>query len=421
MTKTWLRHENPHFSRTKADRALASAFYTGDGVAAHLRQYASGESKAAFTERQALAHADPHLALVIDTLAGMVMETPPERDFGALGDVDAPGTAAYALFRDADGTGTGYRALLQQAAIEALLYNEVWALVDPAATADGRGRPRVKLLPTLSVTDWVEGAGNGVAEALVKETVDGRRSVTAEPKTVEQYVLYTPQGWARYQEADGKAVLVGEGLYAAETGRVYVTRDGEPTAPVVRVRLPFRRYVAGQLAKSARALFSKRSDRDALQRAASYPKLVLTASDDEYTEIVDGLRKGANTLRLDPAHTGSHAFIAPSMDGVRAATETLAQDTQAFYQTAFRLMEAEGRASRTATEAVLDRSSGLSAALGLVSAAMEELERGVLGMCEQVVSDRPSDWTSDVTYGADYSDASLDLGPVPAPGSRGQG
>jgi hypothetical protein len=401
--KTWLRNENPTYASALADRELVRAFYTGEGVGAYLRQYAQGESPTAFEERKALAHADPHLALVVDTVAGMLFDAEADRSFGALGDPEVPGTTAHAFWRDADGAGTTYRAALQQAAVELVLMNEVWVLVDP----DEDGRPRVKILPTLSVTDWVEDR-DGIAEALTVETVDGRRSVLEDPALQTQYAVYGPSEWTRYREDDGQVVFLGSGAYS-ETNRPYLTRSGRPTAPVVRVRLPFRRYVAAQLARSGRALFSKRSDRDALQRSASYPKLVLTATDDEFTEILDGIRAGSNVLRLDPQHAGTHDYIAPPMDGVLAATETLAADERAFYQTAWRLLESEGQAAVTATEAVLNRSAGLSAALTLVAAAMEELERSVLYLAEQAVTDRPGDWTSDATWPTNYNEVKMDL------------
>src|SRR5690606_7056116 len=107
-------------------------------------------------------------------------------------------------------------------------------------------------------------------------------------------------------------------------------------------------------------------------------------------------------------------YIAPDMGGVRTATEVLEKDEEAWYRSAFRLLEAEGDAQRTATEALLSRRSGLAAALGLVASAMEELENAALFLSEQALSDDPSRWTSAVTYDKDYAGVSLDLGNGPA-------
>ena len=130
------------------------AFYAGD-VASYLHRYTSGESEAAFSERQALAQFSPLLGDALDAVAGELMEALPrvERDWGSLGDPTVPGTVAYRISRDVDGSGMDYDVAIHRGVLTALLYNEVWAVVEgPSGTAEGK----VRILPPTAVPNWTE-------------------------------------------------------------------------------------------------------------------------------------------------------------------------------------------------------------------------------------------------------------------------
>lgn len=380
----WLKYESPHYASMSAKWQRTHTLYTGEGAGSLLVQHRQGESDQSFRERVQLASFLPYTATVIDSLVGALFEKEAaiERDWGFMGDPDTPGTTAYHLSRDIDGSGMNYSTMLRRAATDLIVFNELFVLVDGE---------RVRLLSPLSVPNYLEQSGRLTA-GLVKEVVDGRTSIFSEPESVEQYVLYTAQGWTRWQDRQGTPVQVASGLYS-ESGRLYAGRDGEPMPPLVRITLPWRRYVAYALAENHRALFNSESDRDALVRAASYPKLVLSGDDQFFSEQVENLKRGSNVLqRL--SEFGDHSYIAPPVEGIEAANATLETKQRAFYQAGWDIISAEGQVQKTATQAALERSAGLAGALAMIAATMEELDGQILWLLAQSVSDREAAWAS---------------------------
>src|SRR5690606_5814026 len=211
-----------------------------------------------------------------------------------------------------------------------------------------------------------------------------------------------------------REVMIGAALYS-ETGRVYMSRSGSPMPPIFRIQLPFARYVAHQLAKREMILTNMTSDRDHLQRSTSYPKLVITAADELFDKMTKSLMKGSSVLQELPEHAGGHRYINPSAEGITVSTATIEAKTKHFYSTAFRLIDAEGRASRTATEAVMERSNGLAAALSMIAASMQEAESTLLHLLAQAYSDRESEWDrADSTWPTDYQNVKLEFQPPPS-------
>lgn len=157
------------------------------------------------------------------------------------------------------------------------------------------------------------------------ERADARQSVMDEPKLLDRYVVYGPSAWTRWALVDGKEVIVGSGSYSSD-GRAYVAPSGAPTAPLVRVRLPWSRLVSTTLAREhlQQALRPRRPPAPVF-----LPKLVLAATDDEFDELVDGLKRGSNVLREDPNQSGSHRYESAPTDGIDAAR--LEADVAGFY------------------------------------------------------------------------------------------
>lgn len=383
---TWLQYEHPRYSEVLPQWQLVRAFYTGENVTGYILQHKQGESKLAFDERKKLAHFHGFVGDIIDSLSGLLFEKEDEvvRDWGPLGSPEVAGTTAHRIWTDADGQGTNYSTLLRKLAIQVLIHQEMFVLVD---APEGAQEARIRLIPPTDVPNYLP----DMTQIVVRESVDERRSLTEKPDPQTQFVVYTPEGWTRYRmTAGGQEVVIAEGAYS-DTGRVFLNRHGEPVPPIFRLRLPFDRYVAHQLADSARVLLNTESDRDNLQRAASYPKLVISGDDDHFNGQVEGLRKGSNVLHRLEAF-GDHNYIAPPVTGVEAATTVLAKKIKQFYDSAWRLYDAEGKIHQTATGAALDRSSGLASALAMIAATLEEFETQSLWLLAQAYSDRPEDW-----------------------------
>lgn len=300
-------------------------------------------------------------------------------------------------------------ALRCRLALTLLLFDWAWILVDgPAAHREAH----VKIIDPTSVPNWLDGR-----EVLVRESVDTRSSLREKVKQQQQYVLYGIEGWERYRLSrdtglaieGATEILIGSAPYS-EAGRVYVSRSGVPMPPVFQVKSPFRRYIAHQLARHERVVANIESDRDALQRNTSYPKLVLSAQDELFDKLVKQLKKGSNVLQELPSETGGeHRYISADPSGIEVSTATLEQKRKAFRETAFRLYDAEGRLQQTATAAAMKRSSGLAAALALLAETMAEAESTMLHLLAQAYDDRPGAWAeTGCTWPTDYS--SVDVG-----------
>lgn len=379
MSTNFLKHQHPHFAAQQARYQLAGAFYSGEGVHAYIKQHKQGESKDSYAARVELAQFQPYLSTVLDSLAGILFQQPQERSWGFLGDPETPGTEAYRLSRDIH-QGMNFETMLRRLAVDLLLFQDVWVLVDG---------DRVRVLPPTSVPNWIDGPEPA---AIVKEVVDIRASIYDEPKQADQYVLYTPQGWTRYQDKSGTAVQVASGLYS-ESGRQYTGRNGRPTLPIFKVSLPWRRYVAHSLAESARVLYNSESELDHRLRSMSFSKLVISGDDEFFKSQVDALKKGSNVLqRLE--EFGGHEYVSPSADGLEVAGAHLEKKQKAFFKLAFDLISLEGSVQKTATEVALERSAGLASALAMVTSTMEDADSQILWLLAQSLSDRPAEWPS---------------------------
>ncbi len=393
---TFLQHQHPDYAAMQAAWQLTRSMYAGDGARAHLLQHRQGESRQSYEERVALAQFQPYVASVIDSLAGMLFQRPPRRDWGFMGDPETPGAEAHRLSRDVHG-GMNYDVMLRRLAIELLLHQSVWILVDG---------DRVRLLPPTGVPNWHE---NGVLQAaVVKEVVDARASIHDAPRQIDQWVVYTADGWTRYQDKPGAAVQVAAGAYS-ETGRVYVDRAGRRAPPIFRVELPWRRYVAHSLAESAKSLYNAESELDSRLRQMSFAKLVISGDDSFFDAQVEALRKGSNVLQRLP-DWGDHSYISPSSSGLDAAMAHLKTKQQNFFKLAWDLVSLEGGVQKTATEVALERSSGLAGALAMVAAAMEEADGGILWLLAQSLSERPADWAStSASWPYDYTSVTIQV------------
>lgn len=390
----------------------AREHYTGEvaapwRIAAYLIRKKVGETIEAFEERVLLADYTPYFGAVVDTLAGMLIsrEDDTARTWGRtatgrassrkgpLGDVKDPTTLLGKLWMDADGAHNSWPTLWQLLATELVSVHDAWILVDGGA--DG-GKPTVKILQPESVSNWRYEDGV-LVEAVVKEHVDVRTSVTDNPRQgwEAQWVRFTTEGWTRWHKVrrtesgggtgnpqqDEVPEQIDEGFYH------YVTRDGRPTLPMHQVRLPLKRNVGYLMARKVNAIFNKESERDHLLRFATFPLLVIVGNDTLFKNATDKLRQGARVIQGQPGNA-SHYFIAPSAEPATVLAGAIKEKIEAFYATAFREFASSvnsGRDRVTATEVLAQREVGLEAFLAVLASAVDNAENATLWFLEQTV------------------------------------
>jgi len=383
---TWLSYRHPEWKKNWIKWRYARDVYTGEvldpeNLGSYLIRKGTGESLPAYYERQGLADFTSHFGLCADALAGMLfhVEDDATRVFGDLGKPDDPASIIGKLYRDADGANTGYPTLWKQLGIEFVITHCHWVLM-----ASVNNAARITLLEPERVVDWVEDE-KGLAMVKVCEQIDRRTSLEADPDSVEQYVVFSREGWQRYREtkAEGaaKATVTKVGGF---TPYKFVDAAGQVQLPIFRVRLPLRRNVGYPLAKKNVAIFNKESERDHLLRSANFPKMIVPALDDGFAAVKKLVEAGSFLLQDDPNSTKTIAFAAPPTASVEIATKVLDQKVEQFYKTFFREYSDTAQ-EKTATEVRQDVASGVGAFLQMLKAGLDDAENETLWRLEQAV------------------------------------
>jgi hypothetical protein len=389
--ESWLDAKHPLYTKMSPRWDMVCDFYYGevadrDVAAKYLVQRYQGEPQKAYDERLARADYTPHLGTIIDTLAGMLFAVEDrttrvwaDESGGGLGDPLEPGTPAHNLMYDADGRRTSWSTVWRQFALDIILFQYMWVLVDTV-----NGRHVVKLVSPRFVPNWTDDG----AQVLMEEKAQRVGSLLdATSDAGKRFILWTPTGWTRFTQTDKGDVITNEaGFYK------YVNKNNVLVPPIFRVELPLRRYVAWLLAKKNAVIYNNESIRDFGLLVSSFAKLILAVETDEQLDgLLDRLAKGHNVLP-EKGQGGGHRYIAPSSEPTRIATEVLKEKRDEFWTSGFK-MYADAAREKTATEVRQDVASGVGAFLQLLKASVDDAENGAMWLLEQAIfSQSPNKW-----------------------------
>jgi len=396
--KSWLRHQHPDYSRNSGRWQFIKDAYTGDlldddRIASYLVKKGQSESPEAFNERCKLADFTGHFSTLVDELAGMIfaVESKANRVFqdekeNGLGKSDDPETLIGRLYQDADGRGNGWLTLFKQVAIELIHSFRCWIITDSTSTS-----PVVRVFPALSVPNWRYDA-QGLAEVVVKEQGDIRKSILDEPGLEERFVVYTRERWTRYRivktdQGEESEQKIDEGTYT----RGFEAPDRAPALSIFPVSLPMPRPVGWLMAKKAVAMFNLESGRDNLLRVANFPFLNIFADNTLFDKVVGEIKKGTRALQNQPDASTGHDFIAPDPGPATVATEVLKRKVEEFYVTGFREYGDAAR-QKTATEVRHEVAAGVGSFLQMLKAALDDAENGALWRVAQIEFDDRKKW-----------------------------
>lgn len=382
---TWLDHRHPEWRANWLKWRYARDVYTAQAldpekIGSYLIRKGTGETLAAYFERQALADFTSHFGVCADALAGMLfhVEDDANRPAGDLGEWQDPATIAGALWRNADGKNTGYSTLWKQLGIEFVITHCHWVLVDVV-----NGGPRVVLIEPERVVDWDED-DDGLSWVKVCEQVQDRAGWQSAPEPVEQYCLFTRDGWQRYRAVKGNAGTETAEPVGPPGYYTYEDAAGKRQLPIFRAHLPLKRNVGYPLAKKNVAIFNKESERDFQLRAAAFAKFIVAADDETFKKIAEQVTAGSFIIQDDPTTTKTHRFDAPPTGPVDIATKVLDQKVEHFYKTFFREYS-DSAQQKTATEVRQDTASGVGAFLQMLRAGLDDAENQTLWRVEQAV------------------------------------
>lgn len=392
-SSTWLDYRHPEWRANWLKWRYARDVYTAqvldpEKIGSYLIRKGTGETLPAYFERQALADFTSHFGVCADALAGMLfhVEDDANRPAGDLGEWQDPATVAGALWRNADGKNTGYSTVWKQLGIEFVITHCHWVLIDVVT-----GSPRLVLIEPERVVDWDEDEA-GLSWVKVCEQAQDRATWSSKPEVVEQYVLFTRDGWQRYRAVKGQNGAETVVSYGLPGTYAYTDAAGKRQLPIFQVRLPLKRNVGYPLAKKNVAIFNKESERDSQLRSAAFAKLFVAADDDTYRAIAKQVNDGAFLIQEDPQSSKSHRFDAPPTGPVEVATKVLDQKVEHFYKTFFREY-ANSAQEKTATEVRQDTASGVGAFLQMLRAGLDDAENQAMWRLEQAVfPNDPSKW-----------------------------
>ena len=399
-------YTHPQFDRLEEKYKYAWDHYTGKymdigEIEHYLHQKKQRESNTAYEVRKEDADPILHFPTAVDGLCGIVFSKQDEttREFGELGDPEEEGSIAHRLWRDADGQGTNWLPLFRQVAIRQTVMHKVWGLVEgvevieneQGETVETLSEAKVKVINPQSVVNWYP--DDNPREVLVKEKRDVRDSLLKAPDQRDVYTLYELDGWRRfYMDEDSQGNAVEVELDSGSYEYYASSRRDQRTLPIFSVEIPMPRFVGYLLALKQNHIFNFKSSRDAGAQNISYALLKLVGDEKQTSAIAKQLEKGSNYITQHPDVGGSHEYVAPPSDHLKAVGEILEKDVEHFYMNAFKEY-GDAAAQKTATEIRLESQTGIEAFLSLLVSSLDEFENRCLHLLNQVYfPDRPDVW-----------------------------
>jgi hypothetical protein len=390
---------HPHFDDHERDWRTVKRMMTGEGAAAELVQrYFEHEDH--FAQRQEDADFTPRTRFLLGRLAGMLFERGDDvqRDAGPLSDVD---------FDEAGPKGEDYQVLLLELAETLLGYTEAVVVLNPLTG--------LHIQSPLTMPHWT------AQEAVIKGSRISAGSVMEDGTRETTWTRYMPQGYEVYrQDPDDKdeAELIASGTWASEEAvgedeapPFFVDANGMPTAPILRIQMPWEAQVGLQIARKHRSIYRMTSRRDFALSAAMNGLIQLGVgdNDDLAGEIEHRLRSGIKVIPYDGDY-GPHQGLEMPTAGVEVGNSVLNDKEKELGRIAYNEMEEGARTSGSATEAQIKHQGGAAAALSVIAETMADAEQRILRLMAQAKDFRqyagpnPSPPEVGAEWPTDYSD-----------------
>lgn len=386
---------HPRYDDHKKGWTTVRRMMTGQEVAAELVQRYF-EHRDHFEQRQMDADFTPRTRFLLGRLAGMLFER--------AGDVQRDeGPIEEGRLEQAGPKGEDYQVLLLKLAQTLLGYNEAVVVLNPATG--------LHVQTPLTMPHWTR------EEAVIKGSRVEAGSVMEDGTRVATWTRYMPSGFEVYRkdtDVEGEAELVDSGTWAAEAGEeapFFVDSEGRPTAPVLRLEMPWEAQVGLQIARKHRSIFRMTSRRDFALSAAMNGLIQLGVGDNESLadEIEHRLKSGLKVVPYDSDY-GPHQGLEMPTSGVEAGSSVLEGKEKELNRIAYNELEEAARTSGSATEAQIKHQGGAASALSVVAETMADAEQRILRLLAQATNFRehagpqPSSPGVSVEWPTDYSD-----------------
>ena len=398
----WVKNEPKwNFAWDHYDGSYADWNMSISKVSEYLHQKYQRENNKAYEERMKVSDVVLHFATIIDGVNGVVAtkEKDTVRDLGALATYDEEGeieanSDAYRILNNADGNGTNLVPLMKRVGIMQTVLHSVWGYVE--GVTDRSDHATIKVIKPQHVVNWFPSTGE-LEQVLVKEQIDTRDSITADPDDdSEIYTLFTLDGWRRFKikkdTVDGNVVESEVEIDSGEYTYWDSPERQRRILPIFRTPIPMPRPVGYLLAQKENHLYNAVSVRDFALRNLSFAMLNLNVQNkDEYEELLGYLEKGANIV-ASYADRQPHSFFSPDGSYLSDFEAVLQNKIEEYYTNGFKRF-GEAASQVTATQVRLENQSGIESFLALLVSSIDEFENQSYKRIEQVYfPDDSSKW-----------------------------
>lgn len=382
-----LGNQHPRYKAMKSKWETVDDLYSGDiinNMQSYLQQKMQGETRQAFAERSKYAVYVGYFQNIIDSLVGEFSKDTVERDWGLLGDPTVPGSTAFSLYNNIDGTGTNYDVTINNLAINLMLYHEVWPIVEGI---DQTGHASVKIVSPLSVPNW-----DANETWVIEEYQEGNAWDGVQMK--HGIISHSADGWQRYREGDGGSTYAVDG---GEYEQPLFDDRGQRIKPIFRLSLPMPRYMMYQLAHVAIGILERQSVRDFGLMNTAFNRLLIDGDDELYERVIEQIASGSIAMQ-----GAGHKTLAPSFEGADKLDEVTKDLINSLYRIGFRSLDTTANVvQKTASQSIIERQESTGSFLSLVAASLEEGETKILRMLEQIYFPGQAP-QANVTYSSTY-------------------
>jgi hypothetical protein len=350
------------------------------------------ESNSRFEARMRLTDFHPLTSTILQRLVGMLYARQEDIERDTPLDLDNIGAM-----------GESMNTIASEIAMNLLLYNDAVVVVE----SDG-----VKVSPPIACPRWQEGSFFTIRSTRQAEAVGPAMDQEIRHVwTVYESGGFTIYGQEENPQGDKEDVVVQPFTpwNPDDIETVFRLRQ-DPVPPVLRPEMHWERALGAAIARGHRAIYraESRCDTAELEAAASTKIQAGVGADEDLAEAF------AEALKRDRSYVpysdemGEHKPLSLPTGPSEALRETIQAKERRLYEVMGITMAAN--ANRSATEAMIDLSTGVAATLSTLADKMQDVERDLLQLLEQARNvqtrlGRPTDVS--VSYPSDFSNIDL--------------
>jgi len=298
--------------------------------------------------------------------------------------------------------GEGINVISSEIAMNLLLYNDCIVIVETEG---------VKVSSPIACPRWQDDVFYTIQSTRQSE-VNGPGD---DQEIIDVWTVYQPNGFTIYgQEKDDRGnkrdiVIQPFTPWNAEDVDGVFRLRGQEKPPVLRPEMHWQRALGASVARGHRAIYRTESRCDAaeLEAAASTKIQAGVGADEDLAEaFADALKKDRSYVPYSK-DKGEHLPLSLPTGPTNALRDTIEEKERRLYKVLGITMATN--AQRSATEAMIDLSTGVASTLSTLADKMQDVERDMLQLLEQARNvirlGRPTDIT--IEYPSDFSNINL--------------